>query len=128
MHDSIKRLSIWVLGIAILLLIPLVLTIHDGAIEGVGWNWKLGDFIFAFVVLFGSALTYELVAQKLKSTIYRGAVGLAVITGLLLIWINAAVGIIGEGDLDSPNVWYFFMLFLGFVSALIVRFEPRRMA
>lgn len=93
-----------------------------------GWNWTFFDFVFMGTLLYGSALAYELVAKKMNNTAYRFAVGLAVATAVLLVWINAAVGIIGDGDLDSPNALYFGVLAIGSTLALIARFEPRGMA
>lgn len=110
---------------AALLLIPLALTIRDGAVEGVGWNWTLSDFIFMGTLLFGAGVVYELVSRKIPTGIYRCAVGLSVATALLLVWINAAVGIIGEDE--WPNLLYLVMLVFGFFGALIFRFQPRGM-
>ena len=39
-----------------------------------------------------------------------------------------SVGIIGDGDLDSPNALYFGVLAIGLVGALIARFQPRGMS
>lgn len=47
-----KRLIVWAAIVALLLLIPLVLTIRDGGIEGVGWNWTLSNFVFMGTLLF----------------------------------------------------------------------------
>lgn len=105
-----------------------MLTLTGSGVDGQGWHWTLGDFIFAFVVLFGTGMTYELIARKMNNKTYRFAVGLAVGTALLLVWINAAVGIIGDGDLDSPNGMYFGVLAVGIISAFITRFKPQGMA
>lgn len=119
---------VWAFVVALILLIPLVLTIRDGGVEGVGWNWTFFDFVFMGALLFGSALTYELVARKMSNGAYKIAVGLAVVTAVLLVWINGAVGIIGDGDLDSPNGMYFGVLVIGGIGALIARFKPPGMA
>jgi hypothetical protein len=60
-------------------------------------NWDLFDFAFMGTLLFGAGLTYELVARKMSTGAYRVAVGVAVVTAVLLVWINGAVGIIGDG-------------------------------
>ena len=128
MQNITKRLIVWAGVVALILLIPLILTIRDGGVEGVGWNWTFFDFVFMGTLLYGSAVAYELVARRMGNVAYRAAVGLAVATVLVLVWINAAVGIIGDGDLDSPNGMYFGVLAIGFIGALIARFEPRGMA
>jgi len=128
MPNITKRLLRWAVVIVLLLLVPLALTIRDGAVEGVGWNWTLGDFIFAFVVLFGASLAYEFVASRSGNTLYRVAAGVAVATALILVWVNAAVGIIGDGDLDSPNGMYFGVLAIGIIGAFITGLRPAGMA
>ncbi len=126
MQNITKRLMKWAALVAIILAIPLVLTVRDGGVEGVGWNWTFFDFVFMGVLLFGSALTYELVARKMSNGTYRAAVGLAVVTSVILVWINAAVGIIGDDD--GFNLMYFGVLAVGFSGALIVRFQAHGMA
>ena len=133
MQPLTKRLIRWVVVVVVILLIPLVLTYlnpnaHINGGEGGGWDWSPFDFVFMGILLCGAALTYELVARKMQSGAYRAAVGLAVLTGVLLVWVNAAVGIIGDGDLDSPNALYFGVLAIGLVGALIARFQPRGMS
>lgn len=119
---------VWAFVVALILLIPLVLTIRDGGVEGVGWNWTFSDFVFMGALLFGAGLVYELVARKMSNGAYRAAVGLAVVAAVLLVWINGAVGIIGDGDLDGPNGMYFGVLAIGSIRALIARFRPHGMA
>ncbi|HEY3294014.1 MAG TPA: hypothetical protein VGL38_01095 [bacterium] len=125
---SIRR-RLWYVALATtaILVIPLLLTIRDGGVEGVGWNWTFFDFVFMGVLLFGSGLTYVLISRLSDSKAYRFAVGIAVATGLLLIWGNAAAGIIGsEGKL--PTVLYVSVPAVGFICAFIARFRPRGMA
>ncbi len=126
MQNITKRLSVWALIIALLLIVPLVLTLLGSGVDGDGWHWTFFDFVFASVVLFGSALTYELVARKGSTLTYRVAVGVAVVTALLFVWINAAVGIIGDGDF--PNALYFVVLVIGLIGAIIARFKPLGMS
>lgn len=128
MQNITKRLIVWAVIVAIILLIPLVLTLLGSGVDGEGWHWTLSDFVFMGVLLFGAGLAYELVARKMSNGAYRAAVGVAVAAAVLLVWINAAVGIIGDGDLDSPNGMYFGVLAVGIVSALIARFKPQGMA
>jgi hypothetical protein len=56
---------------------------------------------------------------------YRTAVGIACATGFILLYINAAAGIIGDGPV---NVMYLGVLAVGIIGALIARFEARGMA
>ena len=125
MQPLTKRLMVWAAVVAVILLIPLILTIRDGGVEGGGWNWTFFDFVFMGILLYGAALAYELVARKMSNSAYRAAVGLAVVTAVLLVWINAAVGIIGDDD--GVNLLYFGVLAIGAIGALIVRFKPQGM-
>jgi hypothetical protein len=127
MKNVTKRLIRWAIAIVLILLIPLVLTIRDGGVEGVGWNWTLFDFIFMGTLMFGAALVYELVSRKMTNGTYRAAVGVAVVTGLVLIWINGAVGIIGSEN-NPVNLMYFGVLIVGLIGAIITRLQPRGMS
>lgn len=64
-------------------------------------------------------------AHKSEGTAYRVATGIALTAALVLFWINAAVGIIGDGPV---NLMYAGVPFVGFVGAFIARFQPRGMA
>lgn len=67
----------------------------------------------------------DLIAGKPGAIAYRAAVGIACATGLVLVFINAAAGIIGDGPV---NLMYAGVLAVGFVGALIASFRPRGMA
>lgn len=94
--DMTKRLTIWVAIVALLLLIPLALTIRDGNVEGVGWNWSPFDFLFMGVLLFGAGVIFELITRKFTDTRRKIIVGLIILAGVLLVWVEGAVGIIGN--------------------------------
>jgi hypothetical protein len=117
MQNITRRLVVWGIVVAALLMIPLL-----GR-----WPWTASDFVFASVLLFGSALTYELIARKGGTTAYRAAVGVACAAGLLLVWMNAAVGIIGSED-NPANALYFLVIFVGIIGATTARLQPKGMA
>lgn len=127
MHTLTKRLLAWGIGIALILLIPLALTIRDGNVEGVGWNWSLFDFVFAGILMFGTTLAYELVSRRGGTLAYRAAVGIALAAAFLLVWINAAVGIIGDGD-NGTSLLYFGVILVGIAGTTLARFRPRGMS
>lgn len=107
---------------AFILLIPLVTMQFTDEVK-----WELIDFFVAGVLLFGAGLTYVLITGKRGNSWYRSGVGLAVITGLSLIWINLSVGIIGSED-NPANLMYAVVLIVAVVSSLFARFKPYGMA
>lgn len=110
------------LGTAGILLIPFV------AMQfAAGVNWSVFDFILAGTLLLGMGFAYELLTSKAGHPTEKIAVALAVGTGLLLIWVNLAVGIIG-GEGNPANLMYLGVLAVGFVGAVIARFQPHGMA
>jgi hypothetical protein len=89
--------------------------------------WNLADFVFAGALIFGTGLTFVLVARKAGNIAYRFAVGVALAAAFILVWLTGAVGIIGSED-NSANVMYFGVLAVGIVGAIAARFRPRGMA
>lgn len=120
-HGSGIRLSAWAVLVALLLLVPLVAMQITEEV-----NWNLFDFVFAGAVLFGSAVAYELWAARGGTSAYRAAAAIAVAAALALVWINAAVGIIGDDE--AYNRMYFAVLAVGIVGAWIARLRPSGMA
>lgn len=117
MQKNIIRLAIITFCI---LLIPVI-----GMQVSSEWNWTAFDFVFAGVLIFGTGLAYLLISKRAGTTAYKGAVGLGLLTGFLLVWINGAVGIIGD---DGPaNPLYLGVLVLGLICAIIARLEARGM-
>ena len=90
-------------------------------------TWDAADFIIAGILLFGAGLTYELVARKAGNIAYRAAVGVAVVTGLLLVWLNLAVGLIGTEE-NPANLMYLGVLAVAVVGVSIARLRPQGMA
>lgn len=104
---------------AAILLVPLVaMQFSDDVV------WTLSDFIFAGVLIFGTGLLYLLATTMRGDTTYRVAAGLALAATFLLIWINGAVGIIGDSDI---NILYVLVPVVGFIGALVAGFRPRGM-
>ncbi len=117
-----KRIIRLIIVVACLLLIPLVaMQFADDVV------WTLSDFIAAGVLLLGAGLAYELLVRKSGDTVFRAAVGLAIGSGLFLIWANLAVGIIGNEN-EPANSMYFGVVAIGILGAVLARFRPRGMA
>ncbi len=111
-----------VLAAAFILMLPLLaMQITDEVV------WDLADFAVAGALIFGTGLTYVLVARKAGNTAYRFAVGVSLAAAFILVWINLAVGIIGTED-DLANLMYIGVLAVGIIGAIIARFRPHGMA
>lgn len=119
MQKNIIRLA---LGTLAFLIIPLL-----GNYFVDGWNWSPFDFVFAFGLIFGTGLAYLVLGRRAGSAVYKAAVGMALLAAFLLIWINGAVGIIGNEN-NPINLLYFGVLAVGFLGALISRLRPQGMA
>ncbi len=121
-HPAYRSTVGIVLAAAFMLLLPLsAMQITDEVV------WDLADFAVAAVLLVGTGLLYALVARKAGNIAYRAAVGVALAAALLLVWMNLAVGVIGEPD-DLANVMYVGVLAVGVIGAIIARFQPHGMA
>lgn len=117
-----RRILYIAMGVVLLLMIPLIAMQFSDEV-----NWSPFDFVVMGTLLFGTGLTYELISRKAGNTAYKAAVGIAVFAGLILIWGNLAVGLIGSED-NPVNGLYFVLLFIGAISAAVVQLEPKKMA
>jgi hypothetical protein len=59
---------------------------------------------------------------------YRFAAGLALAAAFLIVWMNVAAGLMGLEDDDPANLLYAAVLAIGFIGAVLARFQPRGMA
>ena len=120
---SIRR-QMWYVALATasILMVPLVAMLFTTEV-----NWNLLDFVVMGILLFGTGLTYVLISKVSDSMAFRTAIGVAVVAGLLLIWVNLAVGIIGSED-NPTNLLYLGVLIVGIIGAGIARFQQRGMA
>lgn len=120
---TIRKSLVWIaLTTAFLLAIPLVAMQFTHEV-----TWTLSDFVAAGLLLFGTGLTYALVASKSHSTAYKLAAGVAAAAALLLVWGNLAVGFIGSED-NPANLLYGAVLAVGFIGAVGAKLQPQGMA
>lgn len=118
----IKYLPRILLVTGLILLLPLIAMQFTDEV-----NWNLSDFLIAGVLLFSSGFIYELAAKKTGNTAYKFAVGLAIGTAVLLFWVNAAVGIIGNEN-NEVNLMFVVVLIIVSIGSILVRFQPGGMA
>lgn len=94
-----KKLMRVALVVSGLLLIPITLQLTIGTgIDGQGWNWKPGDFVFAWGLWFLAGSTYQLLAYKTSDPNRKLLYGIIVFVILAIIWVGAATGF--EGIID----------------------------
>lgn len=92
-----------------------------------GWAWSGSDFIIAWVVVAGAVGAYTFVSRLAPNGTYRAAAALAVFAGVVLLWINGAVGLIGSED-NPANLMYAGVLAIGLAGAALARFKPTGLA
>ena len=118
-----KRLRIVIWGLAAgLWLLPLVAMQFTDEV-----NWTPFDFVFWAVLLLVACTAYELVSRLSPNRSYRAGVGVAVATGFLVVWANAAVGMIGSED-NLYNLLFLGAMVVGAAVALLCWFKPAGMA
>ena len=121
-RDLILRIIGWS-TIAALLLAPAI-AMQMGA-EGVVWT--AGDFVFAGIILGGAGIVCELIAWRSGDMFYRSGAVLGLAACVLLVWVNGAVGIIGNED-EAANLLYLGVIGIALIGAVMARFEARGMA
>jgi hypothetical protein len=90
-------------------------------------KWGPFDFAVAGALLIVTGMALELALQRSHDLAYRVAAGLAIVAALALVWVNLAVGMIGnEGN--PANLMYGGVLLVGFVGAALARSLPGGMA
>ncbi len=104
---------------ALLMLLPLA-----GRLFLPDWNWGPLDYVFAAIMVFGTASLFELGRILNNNNLYRAGFGMALVAGFILIWGNLAVGLIGSED-NPANLMYLVVLAIAFLGAIMARFQPR---
>ena len=89
-------------------------------------NWDLLD-ILVFSGMIAVVATIIVVARRARSASYRIAVTIAALGAFAMVWVNGAVGIIGNEDNDA-NLLFFGVLAVAALGAAIARFRARGMA
>lgn len=116
------RLAIWGTAAGLLLLPAIAMQL---GVEGV--LWTASDFVVMGVLLGSCCLAYEVATRMSGSTAYRLGFAVAIVLGFLLVWINLAVGIIGDED-NMANAVFAGVLLVGAVGALLGQLQAAGMA
>lgn len=115
------RIAGW--GMAgLLLLLPLVAMQFTSEV-----NWTPSDFVFAAVVFGSVGILFELAVRMSRDPWYRAGVAAALGASFLIVWANAAVGMIGSED-NPYNLLFLGVILLALVGAVAARFRASGMA
>lgn len=115
------RIALWGTAALVLLLPLLAMQLTEEV------AWDLADFVIFGAMLVGACGTYELAARVTGNSAYRAAVGVALAAAFILVWMNLAVGIIGNED-NPANLMFGGVLAVAIIGAVIARFQPHGMA
>ncbi len=85
-----KRILSIVIAIGVLLSIPLIAMQFTNQV-----NWDLADFVVAAGLLLIFGFVIEVIFQKVKKMNHRILFVFALLTVLILIWMELAVGVFG---------------------------------
>lgn len=105
-----------------LLLLPLVAMQFTDEVK-----WDAPDFVFMGVLVGSVGLGFELAARRSDQWAYRAAAGIALVSAFLLVWVNAAVGIIGDEG-NPLNLLYGGVLAVGLAGAALAGLRALGMA
>ncbi len=117
---NLGRIAGWGLAAA-LLLTPLVAMQFTDEVR-----WGPVDFAAAALLIGGLGLAFELAVRKSAHIAYRLGAALAALTAFLLIWINLAVGFIGDEG-NPANLIFAGVLLVALIGAIAARFRAKGM-
>lgn len=83
-------------GAAALLAVPLVAMQFTNEVV-----WTASDFLFAALMFGIVGCTFEVAVRMSRNIAYRAGAAVGLLAGLLLVWVNGAVGFLG----DEGNAW-----------------------
>jgi len=126
MHVGGRRRSIWkgpAFITALILSIPLLRSLFAS-----GWDWDARVFLLVGAVgtlLFSMGLACQMVIRNLGTTVYRGAVGVALVAAFGLVWGNFVQA---ADDVNPAAMMYLSVPLAGIIAAAMARFRPNGMA
>ncbi len=120
-NDTPWRILVWG-GLAALLALPLVAMQFTEEVDWTGF-----DFLVMGLLLATVGGCFELAMRMSRNWTYRIGFGVAVVTGFLTIWVNLAVGMIGNED-NPANLVFLGVLLVAAVGAIAARFRPDGMS
>jgi len=117
---KIMRIAGWSFA-AILLLLPAVAMQFTSEVD-----WDARDFIIMGAVIGMIGLGTEFLVRRSSGTAYRIGAVVAMATAFLTIWVNLAVGMIGD---ENPyNLLFFAVILVALAGSILANFQPAGMA
>jgi hypothetical protein len=104
-------------ALAVLLSLPAILR----------FPWTPSDFVFAGIVLGGAGLIVEIIVWASSSLSYRLGGLIALLACVGLVWVNGAVGFLGNED-NPANLMFLGVIALAVVGTIVVRFKAAGLA
>jgi hypothetical protein len=92
-----------------------------------GWQWGPFDFLVTAVLLYGTTGLIDLAISKSGSLAYKLGVVLAVLAAFLLLWVNGAVGVIGDEN-NPANLLFAGVILPALAGSMLAGFRAAGMA
>ncbi len=109
-------------GALLLLLLPFVAMRLTDEVA-----WDQADFVIFGTMLLAACGAFELAARRSGNARYLAGAGVAIAAAFVLMWMNLAVGLIGDEG-NAANRLVGVVLAVGIVGAAIARLRPDGMA
>jgi len=90
-------------------------------------KWTVFDFAVFGVMLISAAGAFEVTVRLTGNGAYRAAMGLAILAAFLLVWVNLAVGFIGDEG-NPANLMYAALPGTIVIGGIAARFRAHGMA
>jgi hypothetical protein len=120
-RKQIWRIMGWC-GAVALILTPLVAMQFTQEV-----NWDETDFIVAAIIFGIVGGLVELTVRVSTNWYFRFGAMFAVLAGLMLVWSNLAVGMIGDED-NPVNMWFGAVLLIAICGTILSRFYKGALA
>jgi hypothetical protein len=109
-------------GVASFLLLPAVAMQFTNEVV-----WTASDFLAAGLMLGSAGLAMELAVRKSGNLAYRFGAGIAIAASFGLVWVNLAVGFLGDEG-NPANLMFLSVLAVALVGSAMARFQAAGMS
>lgn len=92
-----------------------------------GAPWTGSDYVVMGALLGGAGLLLELAVRASGDRAYRAGAGVATAAAFLLLWVNGAVGFLGDED-NPANLMFLGVLAIALAGAIGANFRAAGMA